>query len=260
MMKLIRGNGDKGKLMIYWKVDCNYDKNGCREHMGYGIKPEYMVFKGKVELGKVKLEFESLNVSIPSYKPFPIGTWPIRDANELEDTIQKIVNEDEFDIADGGVLHDCSIAIPPFGRSIVKALYDYSQLYNQSKNGISPKVENLMNEISMEDRNYKDMGMPEKLSLVCRLTGKVFDENSTKKEIEFSSGEIERLMGTFDSQYNPHEYTKALSLKGNNGIKMCELLLTKYFCMTNIDEGKNIERLAEVEKQLKEINSEDMRK
>jgi len=247
-MKFIEGNENspKGQAFAYWPVNCT-DKENCKWIKEMNFKPKYIAIMEKIELGKRKTEFGDFKQEEDICRgniPIPL---PVENKESLEKLINKVKNNfNEVDIIESEEVKHCYEAIFEIEGFLAK----YSSMYAKSKS-TECKIDKIMEEIEAEKKRYAMMGMPEKLTLLCNLTGKIFDSSITKKEMEYAEGEIERLTGSFEKKYNANEFVKALKVEGKNKMGLCDLYLKKYFYIAN----DNFEGLEGLSKQIIEIEN-----
>jgi len=156
----------------------------------------------------------------------------------------------EYDIIDAGAAVDCCMIDTNRPGKSVHALFDkYGNVYFRHRKGIiDPKISNLLNNINSEQRQYENMGIDAKLSILCHLNGIVYDDNSTKTEAEFATGEIERIAATFDKKYNLGEFVHSVNKKHQ---ELSDLHLKKCFHLYY----DNFEMLAAVDRQIEEAKA-----
>jgi hypothetical protein len=246
----IKGNGDRGKALFFWKVDCDEDKYSCIRHKGYSCKPAYIILLLTAEIGKIKAEFESGNNEIEVFKTNRAHRFIAPNKKDLDSLISNISKEGSYDIIDAGTTVDCSMVDSNTpGRSVINLFDKYGELYFKRRKGfIQPKILNLLNDINLEKNKYESMSMDEKLSFLTNLTEKVFQKGAKEKEVEFARGEIERLVSTFDKKYSMNEYVHAVHMDSPESRELCSLYLKRYFHLNN----DSFEMLANVESQIKE--------
>jgi len=242
-MKFIEGNENspKGQAFVYWPVNCT-DKENCKWIRTLNFKPKYIAIMEKIELGKRKIEFEDFKQEDDICR----GNIPIPLPLENKESLEKLINSakddfNEIDVIELGEVKRCYEAI----FEIDGVLSKYARMYARSKS-TECKVNKIMEEVEEEKKRYALMDMPEKLTLLCNLAGKIFNPSITKKEMEYAEGEIERLTGSFEKKYNANEFVKALKVEGENKMNLCDLYLKKYFYIAN----DNFEGLESLTKQI----------